>query len=133
RSRMTTQMHIRATGDQPLPGKPPPADPCVMVIFGASGDLTKRLLVPALFNLACNGLLSEHFTVAGMAMDDWTTEVFRERMSAAIRQFNTRPDFDTNVWQDFVRRLYYTPGKFDDQAAFKRLADLVARLDSEYA
>src|SRR5438132_6960496 len=75
RSRMASQMHIRATGDQSLPGKPPPADPCIMVIFGASGDLTKRLLVPALFNLACDGLLSEHFAVTGMAMDDWTSEV----------------------------------------------------------
>ena len=49
-----------------------------MVIFGASGDLTKRLLVPALYNLACDGLLSENFAVVGTAIEAWTTESFRE-------------------------------------------------------
>ena len=68
--------------------------PCLMVIFGASGDLTKRLLMPALYNLACDGLLPDEFAIVGIAMDDLTTESFRERMTRDIRTFNTRKEFD---------------------------------------
>jgi glucose-6-phosphate 1-dehydrogenase len=110
----------------------PPAGPCLMVIFGASGDLTKRLLTPALFNLFCDGLLSEHFAIAGMAMDEFTTDAFRARMTENIRQFNTRPHFDEDTWKEFVSRLYYTTGKFDDPQAYRNLAGLMNKLEGEY-
>ena len=55
----------------------PVADPCLLVIFGASGDLTKRLLMPALYNLACDGLLPERFAIVGIAMDEMSTDEFR--------------------------------------------------------
>src|ERR1700685_4059014 len=70
-----------------------PAEPCVLVIFGASGDLTKRLLMPAFYNLVCDGLLPEQFAIVGIAMDEFTTESFRERMSNDIKQFSTRKEF----------------------------------------
>ena len=92
----------------------PPGDPCIMVIFGASGDLTKRLLMPALYNLHSDGLLPAQFAVVGIALDELTTDTFRERMSRDIRQFNTRTDFDEKAWNDLCGRLYYTPGKFGD-------------------
>ena len=66
-------------------GANPASQPCVLLIFGASGDLTKRLLVPALYNLACDGLLSENFALLGAAMDPLTTESFRQRMSEDIQ------------------------------------------------
>src|SRR5262245_64286961 len=94
-----------------------PADPCVLVIFGASGDLTKRLLMPALFNLQCDALLPKQFAIVGMAMDELTTDQFRDRMSNDIKQFNTRKTFDADTWSSFRNRLYYTQGKFDDPAA----------------
>src|SRR5262245_46386748 len=103
-----------------------------MVIFGASGDLTKRLLMPALYNLQCDGLLPPQFALVGIAMDELTTDSFRERMTRDIRTFNTRKDFDTRVWENLCGRLYYTPGKFGDQAAFTRLYELVTRLDAQY-
>jgi glucose-6-phosphate 1-dehydrogenase len=106
--------------------------PCILVIFGASGDLTKRLLMPALYNLACDGLLPRQFAVVGTAMDDLTTEAFRERMTQNIQSFNTRSKLDPTTWSDLCSRLYYTPGRFDDEAAFLRLRELVARLDAEY-
>ena len=59
----------------------PTSDPCVMLIFGASGDLTKRLLVPALYNLACDGLLSDRLALLGASKDPLTTDSFRARMS----------------------------------------------------
>ena len=64
-------------------------EPCLMVLFGASGDLTKRLLIPALYNLACDGLLPKRFALCGVAMDPLTTEQFRETMAGDIRRFST--------------------------------------------
>jgi glucose-6-phosphate 1-dehydrogenase len=106
--------------------------PCVMVLFGASGDLTKRLLIPALYNLACDGLLPKRFALVGVALDALTTEQFRERIARDIRQFSTRRQFDEEAWRDLERRLYYTAGAFDDAATFARVAEAVARLDAEW-
>jgi glucose-6-phosphate 1-dehydrogenase len=103
-----------------------------MVIFGASGDLTKRLLMPAIYNLACDGLLPERFAIIGSAMEDLSSEQFRDRMSATIREFSTRAQFDHSVWDDLVRRVYYTPGKFDDTAAFRKLGELIGQIDTEH-
>jgi glucose-6-phosphate 1-dehydrogenase len=108
------------------------SNPCVMLIFGASGDLTKRLLVPALYNLTCDGLLSENFAVLGTAMDQLTTEQFRERMNADIQKFHTRNQFDQAVWDGLVRRFHYLPGGFADLNVFAALKKRVAELDAEY-
>jgi glucose-6-phosphate 1-dehydrogenase len=109
-----------------------PGERCIMVLFGASGDLAKRLLMPTLYNLACDRLLPKKFALIGMALDEWTTDEFRERMSRDIRSFNTRTDFDPAVWSDLCNRLYYLPGKFDDPAAFQRLHERVTALDAEH-
>jgi glucose-6-phosphate 1-dehydrogenase len=103
-----------------------------MVIFGASGDLTKRLLMPALYNLLCDGLLPDNFAIVGIAMDELTTETFRDRMSRDIRSFNTRSTLDQPTWDKLCSRLYYTPGKFGDQTAFARLYELVTKLNGQY-
>src|ERR1700693_4715151 len=109
-----------------------PASPCVLVIFGASGDLTKRLLMPAFYNLACDGLLPNQFAIVGIAMDDFSTESFREKMSVDIKQFSTRKEFDPKTWDWLCSRLNYIQGKFDDHAAFAHLAELVSKLDERY-
>ena len=108
------------------------AEPCIVVIFGASGDLTKRLLMPSFYNLACDGLLPEQFAILGIAMDSLTTESFRERMSTDIKQFSTRKEFDAKTWDWLCSRLNYMPGKFDDTAAYAGLAELVSKLDKQY-
>ena len=110
-----------------------PSQPCVMLIFGASGELTKRLLVPALYNLACDGLLSEKFALLGTAMDALTTDSFRERMSADIKKFHTRPEFDQKVWDKLVDRFHYVPGGFSDASLFETLKADLAKLDAQYA
>src|SRR5579863_5983765 len=112
------------------PETSPPSQPCVMLVFGASGDLTKRLLVPALYNLACDGLLSPKFALLGSAMDALTTDSFRERMSADIKKFHTRKDFDQAAWDDLVSRFYYLPGTFSDMTVFEKLRAEVGRLDA---
>src|SRR5439155_196831 len=91
------------TLDRSADSAAPTGQPCVMVMFGASGDLTRRLLMPALYNLACDGLLPKRFALVGVAMDELTTEQFRAKMSTDIRQFSTRKQFDDEVWSDFVR------------------------------
>jgi glucose-6-phosphate 1-dehydrogenase len=110
----------------------PASQPCVLLIFGASGDLTKRLLVPALYNLACDGLLSENFALLGAAMDPLTTESFRQRMSEDIKRFHTRQAFDQAVWDKLVARFHYTRAAFDDAGAFQKLKAEVAALDREH-
>src|SRR5271167_2321368 len=107
----------------------PQAPPCIMVIFGASGDLTKRLLMPALYNLACERMLAPQFAIVGMALDQLTTDAFRARLTSDIQQFSTCQPFDAQVWQEFVGRVHYLPGNFDDPAAYQRLADLVAQVE----
>jgi len=113
-------------------GTPHGAAQCVMVLFGASGDLAKRLLVPALYNLACDGLLPKRFALVGVAMDPLTTEQFRARMSADIRKFSTRRQFDEEVWRDLESRLHYIRGRFDDADTFGRLASAIGEVDAAY-
>jgi glucose-6-phosphate 1-dehydrogenase len=103
-----------------------------MVLFGASGDLTKRLLMPALYNLACDGLLPKRFALVGVAHDGLTTDAFRHRMSHDIREFSTRRRFDDEVWADLERRLHYVTGQFDDAATFARLGQALEGLDAEW-
>jgi glucose-6-phosphate 1-dehydrogenase len=103
-----------------------------MVVFGASGDLTKRLLVPALYNLACDGLLSENFAVLGTAMEPWTHEQFRERMSTEILKFHTRKEFDQAVWDKLVARFQYVPGSFTEAATLQAVKAEANRLDAQY-
>ena len=90
-----------------------------MLVFGASGDLTKRLLVPALYNLACDGLLSENFALLGTAMDPLTTEPFRARMSEDIKKFHTRKEFDpAQVGRAASAASTTCPAAFNDLGAF---------------
>jgi len=102
------------------------AAPGVLVILGASGDLTKRLLMPALYNLACDGLLPDDFAVVGMARGNMTTETFRSQQRQEIARFHTRRSFDEERWQWLESRLHYTSGAFGDAAAYARLRELVA-------
>jgi glucose-6-phosphate 1-dehydrogenase len=110
----------------------PASDPCVMLVFGASGDLTRRLLVPALYNLECDGLLSDNFALLGTALDQITTEQFRAKMNEDNKKFHTRNEFDQAKWDKLVCRFHYTPSTFGDLDAFQRLKDQVATLDARH-
>ena len=98
----------------------PLASPCVMVTFGATGDLTKRKLIPALCNLAEENLLSKQFAMIGFSADDYTTESFRKMLGEEIPKFTSQP-FDLKLWDWFAERLYYVRGDFQDPDAYKRL------------
>src|SRR6201997_2834949 len=110
---------------------PQKASPCVMVIYGASGDLTKRKLLPALANLAQEGLLSRQFAIIGFSFDQLTTDAFRDKLSAEMKQF--APDSLTDdLWKWFLERIYYVHGDFNDSAAYQRLKDQVAAVEKEH-
>lgn len=112
----------------------PASEPCVMVIFGASGDLAKRLLVPALYNLACDGLLADNFAVLGTGRSQLNNEEFRASMAGeenGLRAFHTRKEFDEEVCNDLVARFYFEPSnlELDD---FIKLKQIVDQLDEKY-
>ncbi|MBI3796694.1 MAG: glucose-6-phosphate dehydrogenase, partial [Deltaproteobacteria bacterium] len=108
-----------------------PGDPCVMTIFGASGDLTKRKLIPALYNLARENFLSKEFAVVGFARREMTHEVFREKITEDMKEFATG-QIDPDLWHWFVRRLYYATGDLRDPTAYQRLRDLLAQIDQDH-
>ncbi|GAB4167418.1 MAG: glucose-6-phosphate dehydrogenase [Terrimicrobiaceae bacterium] len=105
----------------PLTGHDRPGDPCTIVIFGASGDLTKRKLLPALYNLKVLKLLPQNFAVVGVAVTDGDDASFRQKMSEDIQQFATRP-VEKAEWDSFVERSYYIQGDFGDPATFQNLS-----------
>src|SRR6202162_120616 len=107
-------------------------DPCTMVIFGAGGDLTKRLLVPALYNLKSSNLLPNEFALIGFSGNKYTSQEFRETQSKDIREFATTK-VDDATWDWFNERIEYVQGDFNDPAAFKRLAETIAKVDKQYS
>src|SRR3984893_18614394 len=109
-----------------------PGDPCTMVIFGASGDLTRRKLIPALYNLAGNELLSREFAVIGVARAPLSTEDFRKKASADIRQFATGK-VDPDIWEWFVRHMYYLSGDLGDKNLYAQLKDLLDKVDQDHS
>ncbi len=108
------------------------ATPHMMVIFGASGDLTKRLLMPSLFNLYCMNLLPEPFAILGVSMDDFSTELFRTKMSADVQCYSHSGTFDSVKWEPFCARIHYMMGHFDDVNTFRRLAERLKTLGERY-
>jgi glucose-6-phosphate 1-dehydrogenase len=109
----------------------PLADSCVMVIFGASGDLTKRKLIPALYNLAKDNFLPHEFAVIGVARSAMRPEDFREKITQDMKSLY-KADLDASAWQDFVERLYYLPGSGTDVATFHELKELLAKIDEKH-
>ncbi len=94
-----------------------PADPCTMVIFGASGDLTKRLVVPALYNLARTKVLPEKFALIGVALSERTTESWRDHLYDMLKSFvgNAAAEFDVDhideaVWKQLAEKMTYVQG-----------------------
>src|SRR6476620_3164863 len=94
-----------------------PAGPCAMVLFGASGDLTKRKLVPALFNLVKASLLPKNFAILGVAVDPLSEEQFREQVTS----FLPAEDRGTEAWNWFHERLFYLCGDFGNPATYQTI------------
>ncbi len=107
------------------------AVPCILVIFGATGDLTARKLIPALYNLAREGLLSPQFACVGFARREKTNEQFRAEMKDAISKFSRVKPIDETIWKTFEQQLFYHQSEFHDEQGFKKLSDLLKSLDGK--
>jgi glucose-6-phosphate 1-dehydrogenase len=107
------------------------ADPCIVVIFGASGDLTRRKLLPALYNLSEGGLLPEQFAVLGVARPPIAETEFRTQMQGRVRDAEGEP-LDPARWATIGDRLHYVSGEFDDSEFYAQLRGTLAKLDERY-
>lgn len=107
-----------------------PASPCVMVIFGVSGDLTKRKLVPALYNLAKDNLLPKQFAIVGMGRHQISDGDFQNKISAELKEFATS-ELEPDLMNWMKDRFYYHFGNFEDPEAYRRLSDLLHQIDRE--
>jgi glucose-6-phosphate 1-dehydrogenase len=105
-------------------------DPCAFVIFGASGDLTKRKLIPALYSLAYRRLLPERFAIVGVARSDMSDDDFRDAMSDAVREF-ARDPFHQDVWDSLADGMRYITEDFAEDAGEDRLGPCLTQLDEE--
>ena len=106
----------------------PLADRCVLVIFGAAGDLTRRLLVPALFNLRREKLLPEEFAIIGVSRENLDEETFRGNLEKSLCDFGMCNAADSD-WQWLLSRICYMQGEFNDPLAYQKLAQLLAKTD----
>jgi glucose-6-phosphate 1-dehydrogenase len=105
-------------------------EPCSIIIFGATGDLTHRKLVPALYNLAADGDLPPGLTVVGFARRDKTDEVFRQELTEATKKFSRQPVND-ELWSNFVRSIFYHRSEFSDSDGYRRLGERLSQMDQE--
>jgi len=110
-----------------LSGAGRPAPPATLVIFGAAGDLTKRKLLPALYNLRVAGLLPRDFALIGVTRKPKSHEQFREEQSRDIHEFATAP-VDEALWAPLRDAMYYQAGEFTDPATYRALAELLAEV-----
>ena len=124
------QLAEQPTAIPPRIGKQ--GEPCVMVIFGAAGDLTGRMLIPALYNLARAGLLSSNFAVVGVARAQLSSEDFKKRVRDEVQRY-CGECIESKLWAWFEDRFYYLPGNFSDDALYPQLKDLLTKIDEEHS
>jgi glucose-6-phosphate 1-dehydrogenase len=119
-------------GEIVVPSLLRPAPPCAIVIFGASGDLTHRKLIPALFDLFRAGLLSKHCAVLGFARSAFTDEDFRRTAREGIEKFAPAGSFNDRAWEEFSTALHYMSGQFNDPASYQTLCDRLDKIDAAH-
>jgi glucose-6-phosphate 1-dehydrogenase len=119
---------LRDPGDRRLPRVP---EPCALVVFGVTGDLARKKLLPAIYDLANRGLLPADFVLLGFARRDWGDGDF-EALARKSAQEHARTDWDEEVWARLASDIMFVPGAFDDDAAFDTLAQQLKDLCSSH-
>src|SRR5438046_3772317 len=105
--------------------------PCIIVIFGATGDLTHRTLIPALYNLAANGELPPAVAIIGFARRPKSDDDFRKEMEEAVRKFSRQAVRD-EIWKTFSQSLFYHQSEFGAEAGYKRLSERLSETDKNH-
>jgi len=108
------------------------AEPCVVLIFGATGDLTRRKLLPALYRLTQQRLVPGEFAILGTARQPIGDDEFRELMKQAITEFGSDANLDESTWNSFAKRLFYLGGDFNDPSLYQSLKTKLGELDAEF-
>jgi glucose-6-phosphate 1-dehydrogenase len=127
------RMEVRGEVLSPAPGEckiEVPA-PFGIVIFGASGDLTQRKIIPGIYRLRRHGFLPESFFVVGAARSEMSDEDFREKMLGAVKEF-LPDDFDKGSWKEFAQRLRYCRIDYDEAATYRKIKETVDPLEEKY-
>ncbi|MGA2394240.1 MAG: glucose-6-phosphate dehydrogenase [Candidatus Lustribacter sp.] len=106
-------------------------EPCNVVFFGASGDLVKRMLMPAMYNLRLEDILPANYGIIGFSRIEWKSPEFREEMRKSIDEFSRSGPAKDPLWSDFAKRLSFVPGAFDDKDCFKELKKQLEQNDKE--
>jgi glucose-6-phosphate 1-dehydrogenase len=106
-------------------------EPCAVVVFGATGDLTARKLMPALYNLSRERLLPSGFSVVGFARRDWSDEQFRAAMKEAVAKYSREP-IQEDIWDSFAHELHYVRSNFDDIDGYRRLGERLDKQDAAH-
>jgi glucose-6-phosphate 1-dehydrogenase len=104
-------------------------EPCILVIFGAAGDLTRRKLLPALYNLTREKALEERFAVVGYSRSAQTHEAYRELLRDSVERYSRSKPVDTSVWRNFSERIAYVEGNFEDPEGYSRLRETLESLE----
>jgi glucose-6-phosphate 1-dehydrogenase len=107
------------------------AEPCTMIICGATGDLTERKLGPALYNTLLGGFLPPEFTMVGFARRDLTDEQFREHLLEGINRYSRNKPVKPAIWESIANAIEYHRGDFDDPAAYVELGKRLDRIDRD--
>src|ERR1700731_2627321 len=94
---------------------------CAMVIFGANGDLTKRKLLPALYQLASDRRLPDSFVIVGNSRTPMTDDAFRAKMCEAVKEFSEGAVLDQELWTRFARNIYYIAGDMNDHGLYEAI------------
>src|SRR6266705_3783078 len=105
--------------------------PCAIVIFGATGDLTHRQVMPALYNLAADGELPPAVAVIGFARREKTDDGFQKELEEATRKFSRQPVRD-EIWKTFAQAVFYHQSDFADESGYKKLAKRLDEIDEEH-
>ncbi|MFN0065093.1 MAG: glucose-6-phosphate dehydrogenase [Chlamydiales bacterium] len=108
------------------------ADPCILVIFGATGDLTARKLVPAIYNLVREGQLPSHFVCVGFARREKSHDQFRQEMHDAVNEFSRVKPVDEKLWDSFHNQMFYHKSNFDEDAGYEGLRTFLENLDQKF-
>src|SRR5690606_6625760 len=106
-------------------------EPCTVVIFGASGDLTSRKLIPALYHLQLDGLMPQPFRIIGFARRDKTDDSFRNELREALDQFSRTQPVVRDVWESFAQQILYCQADINDPAGYEKLRDVIHALPHE--
>jgi len=109
------------------------AEPCALIIFGATGDLTRRKLIPALFRLSQQRLIPAEFAVVGVARHTLSDEEFRSSMREAVLEFGSKEEFDEAAWNSFAAALFYLSGDFSANETFGSLRERLSQIEADRA